>query len=324
MNIATLKSAVVRSLIFAFGIGFLALNAVAWMQAKSMTQFVPAGQSTPAPENLTPFQKAAAILSGVTVVRPENKKVPSDLGLKYTTIKIPVNSAEYLEGWFLPAKGRKVVLIFHGYTGSKGSLLLEAALIHSMGMNVMMVDFRGYGGSTGSRTQVGVGEAKDVARAVEFVRASLPGKPIVLYGVSMGAVAVLRSLAHEEVKPAGVILESPFDTLLNTVRNRFKAMGIPSFPSAELLVFWGGVQNGFNGFKHDARVYAKSVNCPVLLMHGSEDPRAVRSQVQAVFGALASSDKKIVEFKGARHELLSEFDPGLWKPSVFDFLTTVR
>ena len=47
------------------------------------------------------------------------------------------------------------------------------------------------------------------------------------------------------------VLECPFDTMLNAVRARFTAMGLPSFPGAGLMVFWGGWQHGYNAFAHN-------------------------------------------------------------------------
>jgi hypothetical protein len=85
----------------------------------------------------------------------------------------------------------------------------------------------------------------------------------------MGAAAILRAVHAHAIQPDGVILEAVFDTLLNTVRHRFRAMQVPAFPSAELLVFWGGRQWGFDGFEHNPSGYAASVHCPTLLMHGA-------------------------------------------------------
>ncbi|MBE9078296.1 hypothetical protein IQ241_13505 [Romeria aff. gracilis LEGE 07310] len=52
----------------------------------------------------------------------------------------------------------------------------------------------------------------------------------------MGAVAVMRAISLHDIQPDAAILESPFDRLLSTVCHRFEAMGIPSFPGAELIV----------------------------------------------------------------------------------------
>ena len=60
----------------------------------------------------------------------------------------------------------------------------------------------------------------------------------------MGAVACLRAVHALGVQPDAMILECPFDRLLTTVRHRFDAVRVPSWPLAELLVFWGGQQSG--------------------------------------------------------------------------------
>jgi uncharacterized protein len=70
---------------------------------------------------------------------------------------------------------------------------------------------------------LGVREASDVVLAVGYVQQKWSGRPILLYGASMGAVAVMRAIAQLGIKPTAVILESPFDRLLNTVRHRFEA-----------------------------------------------------------------------------------------------------
>jgi hypothetical protein len=59
--------------------------------------------------------------------------------------------------------------------------------------------------------------------------------------------------------------------LLNAVKSRLQAFGIPSFPLAESIVFWGGVQHGFNGFDHNPVTFASRVKCPTLLLHGATD-----------------------------------------------------
>jgi alpha-beta hydrolase superfamily lysophospholipase len=135
----------------------------------------------------------------------------------------------------------------------------------------------------------------------------------------MGGAAVLRAVADEDVRPAAVILESPFDRLLSTVKNRFSAMGLPSVPGAELLVFWGGVQHGYSGFAHNPVDYARRVTCPVLLLHGAADPRVTPRQARAVFDNLAGP-KQFVTFENGGHEATLASDAKQWKTRVGEFL----
>jgi uncharacterized protein len=302
---------------------FIALNGVAWMQAWAMTHYAPAGQRTTAIEALSPPEKAWIVLTGVSNPRPQNSLTPHDIGLDYETRSIEVDGGGTLEAWYVPhADPPGIVLMFPGYAASKDTLLTSAAAFNEMGYETLLVDFRGVGGSSGQDTTLGVREGTDVARSVEYARRTWPNHPLVLYGVSMGSAAILRAIATEGVQPDAIILESPFDRLLSTVGNRFHAMGLPAFPASELLVFWGSVQQGSNGFNHNPADYARSVRCPALLMRGENDPRVTASEAAAVMEQLGGQ-KRLVNFPNATHQLLSAADPALWKSQVAAFLAQV-
>jgi uncharacterized protein len=186
----------------------------------------------------------------------------------------------------------------------------------------MLVDFRGSGESSGSTTTVGVREADDVASVFRHARQVLPHPSIVLYGQSMGAAAILRAIDKDNIKPDAIIIEAVFDTLLNTACHRFASMGVPSFPSAELLVFWAGVQIGCNGFAHRPVDYAKSVACPALFLHGANDPRARIEDGRRVFAAIPGP-KEFKEFPSVGHESIESRFPAEWKATVQEFLRNV-
>jgi alpha-beta hydrolase superfamily lysophospholipase len=302
----------------------LVVNGIAYMQARAMTNFIDAEQRTPSPERLSLGDKVWAILAGVTVPRPSNQHTPSDIGLAYTTQPIIASDGVALETWFVPhPASHGIVIMFHAYASSKESLLAPAAALHDLGYDLLLVDFRGSGGSSGRETSLGVREGTDVARAVAYVQRTWPGRPIALYGVSMGAAAILRAIAVEGVKPTAIVLESPFDRLLTTVRNRFRATGLPAFPGAELVVFWGSVQQRFNGFAHNPVDYATSVTCPTLLLVGENDTRVTIDQATSIFNNL-HEQKEFVRFPAAGHELLINADSARWKQRVGRFLNQIE
>jgi len=181
------------------------------------------------------------------------------------------------------------------------------------------VDFYGSGGSGGSDTSIGFHEATDVASAYEYARHLPGGRSIVLHGESMGAAAILTAVARGNLTPAAIILEMPFDSLLSTVRHRFASMGLASFPSAELLVFWGGWQQGFNGFQYNPAVDARSVRAPALLMNGDRDPWVTREEAQTIFDGL-QGPKRLKVFRGLRHQSFLNARPAEWRGSVSSFL----
>jgi uncharacterized protein len=222
---------------------------------------------------LTHFRASEQL--GLGLARPFNTKTPSLVGLKYFDRHIPINKEEWLGTWFIPAKtsnSRGTILLFPGNGDTKGNQLLEPAKIfHSLNYDLLLVDFRGVGDSSGNTRTIGVKEAKDVVFAFNYARKLNPEKPIVLYGISMGSAAILRAIARDNIQPHAIILELPFTRLTSAVKSRLKAFNIPLFPTTELLVFWGGVQHGFNGFLHNPVTYANKVNCPTLLLHGKKD-----------------------------------------------------
>jgi uncharacterized protein len=307
----------------ALGVCVLLLNAIAFMQARSMTHYVASGARTDKPENLSVFEKGWILLTGVTVPRPQNTGTPTDLSLTYETHRISVHGDDHLEAWHVPSERAKwLVLMFPGYAESKSSLLPAASALHGLGWDSLLVDFRGAGGSSGSETTLGFREAEDVAHALRYSRQTWSARKVVLYGVSMGSAAVLRAVSREGAEADGLILESPFDNMLNTVRNRFGAMGFPAWPGAELVVFWGGVQIGGDGFAHNPSGYARSVSAPTLLMHGEHDPRVTPEQARSVYSSLAGP-KWIALFPGAGHEALVVQNRVQWQEKVEAFLDGV-
>jgi len=299
------------------------LNALAWRHAHAMTHFVrrdPAARisGTAGPEHLGLLQKAGVLFGGVTIYRPENRTTPADLGLAFETVTLPGESGA-LEGWYVPhADSRGLVLVFHGCTSCKGEMLPELKGFHDLGYSCFLIDFPGSGGSEGDATTIGYRESADVARAAEYARRKWPGR-LVLFGQSMGAAAVLRAMAVSGVKADAAVLECPFDTLLHTVEARFALMGVPAFPGAELLLFWGGVQNGFNGFAHNPVDYARSAAGPVLMLYGSADTRVTPAQAEAIYANLPG-EKEMHVFDGLAHESYAESRPEEWEEAVGRFL----
>lgn len=296
---------------------FLALNLVAFLHAGAMTRFESSGARTLPPENLSPLQKAATLITGVTIPRPDSGGTPAQLGLPFETRTFAGSRGRRLEAWYLPAAAapQPLVLLFHGYAAGKADLLPTAARLYRLGCSVLLVDFYGSGGSTGSGTTIGYREGEDAAAAFRYAREQWPGRPIVLYGLSMGGAAVLRAVAVEGASPAALVVESTFDTLLNTVRSRFRAMGLPPSPLAGLLVFWGGLRGGFNAFAHNPADYAALAHCPALVLHGADDQRVLPHEARRIYDALAGP-KRLSEYPGAGHQPLSGADENRWREDM--------
>jgi len=114
------------------------------------------------------------------------------------------------------AKG--TVILCHGYRRSKEQMARFVRLFD--GYNIFLFDFRGAGESGGFFSTLGYHESNDVKAAIGYLHQSLPAdefRPLILFGVSMGAAAVLKAAAE---MPAGIdalILDSAYAKLQNLV-----------------------------------------------------------------------------------------------------------
>lgn len=263
---------------------------------------------------------------GLGLLRPTSSKLPIDIGLEYVTQRIPINQSEWLETWLISARpytSKGTVLLFPGNASSKAKqLLAPAQVFHRLGYDTLLVDFRGVGGSSGNTTTLGAREAQDVALSINYAQRSQLKRPFILYGVSLGSAAILRAVAQEKIAPDAIILELPFARLLSAVKSRLRAMRIPTFPTAELLVFWGSIQHHFNGFAHNPVTYARQVNCPTLLMQGRLDKWTTVAEINQIFENLRGS-KQLVIFPKTGHNLLVTVDRPYWERSVNQFLEEI-
>ena len=315
---------IVRRTLWVVGIGGLVgfglLNVLAYNHAYAMTHFFDGGVRTDKPEQLSASEKLNVLLRGVRMVRPADAHVAAELDPACTNLVIAEEGGVSLAAWYADrGPSAPLVIVFHGYGSEKSQMLPEARALLGLGLSVLLVDFRGSGGSSGDYTTIGVREADDVAAAVSTAKACLPHAKLVLYGQSMGAAAILRAVHERQVAPDAVILEAAFDSLLATVRNRFAAMHVPAFPSAELLVFWGGWQYGFNGFAHNPAEYATSLKCPALFLHGRGDRRVSVAESRRIFDA-APEPKAYKEFEDVGHQSCFQRCPEAWTSELADFL----
>jgi alpha-beta hydrolase superfamily lysophospholipase len=271
---------------------------------------------------LSRLQKATVLFEGINVPRPVGLQTPLDFGIPYVRVRIPTPSGIDLGAWHCPGDraDSPIVLLFHGYAMDKSSLLPEAAAFHSMGLACLLVDFRGSGESSGSHTTLGVHEGEDVAAAFRHARGCFPGARLVLFGQSMGSAAILRAIRKDPgVKPAAIVLESVFDSMLRTAMNRFSIMRMPAFPQAHLLVFWGGRQFGFNAFRHNPADYARAVTCPSLFLQGGGDVKARPEDARRVYDAVSSVHKEFCQFAGIGHESYVARMPEDWRQTASAF-----
>jgi uncharacterized protein len=159
-----------------------------------------------------------------------------------------------LHGWFFAVAGRLprvTVMVFNGNAGNRADRVPLAAALHRHGLQVLLVDYRGYGGNPGTPSQKGLAADSRAARAYLASRSDVDVSRLVYFGESLGtAVAVDLAVEHP---PAALVLRSPFTSMSDVgqyhypflpvrllLRDRFAAIGQIQRIQAPLLVMAGG------------------------------------------------------------------------------------
>jgi hypothetical protein len=254
---------------------------------------------------------------GVEIPKPRNKITP-DSTYKVVTL----GSKPQLHAWMIPTHlaPKGVLILFHGYSSSKSSLLERAKMLRKLGYHTFLVDARGHGDSEGFQTSIGYHEAEDVYTAYKYIKLNYQDLPISFLGTSMGAVSILKAVHDYDLQAEKLVLECPFRSLSDAVYSRFENLKVPTFILPELLLFWGGMQNKMDCKAHNSLDYAKKVKLPTLIIYGKKDPKVRRHEVDDVFNALASTEKKLVILENSGHDHLMADDVVGWTKAVWAFL----
>ena len=266
------------------------------------------------------FTRTWKIFSGPKFYKQNIKERPS---FDFQSVRLRTEDDNTIDAWYGETDSSKGCVIFlHGITVNKAVLLDEATDILQMGYNVLLIDFRGHGNSTGLNTTLGYKETKEVEAAFNFAR-SVKAPNIILYGSSMGAVVAMKAVSDGLVQPNGIIADMPFDALQDHLEAKARIVGFPPQPFAFLVTTWISVLRGYNGFAHKASNYAEEITCPVLLQWGAQDVYVQKKETEHIYNALPSDRKKLVVYEDADHESFFRKDPVKWRSEVEGFLSSL-
>lgn len=228
---------------------------------------------------------------------------PAEVGLTdYQSVSFLTSDGLTLRGWYMPAHNASVVIFVHGHGGNRGALLAEAAYIVAYGYGALLYDTRNSGESEGTLTTFGLLEVNDVSAAVDFALAQPGVERVALLGHSMGAGTVLMAGARLPGVSA-VVAESAFSSLEDNVANGVRHLtGLPAFPFAPLVVFFGQREAGMD--IRQARpidAIADLSPRPVLLVHGALDKAVPVTNAYALYAA-AQEPKELYLLDDAGHD----------------------
>ena len=190
--------------------------------------------------------------------------------------------------WYFPPsleKNGATIIYVHGFQAERSWLLSQARFMIDEGYSALLLDFRSSGESDGDSTYFGEKEWHDVEGAVNYLstRPEVKMDKLGIMGRSMGGGVVIRAQAELQVYKF-VTAQSTFISVPDLVTEVVPlSTGLPTFPFAPLIVFFGKQQAGIDvSAVNSVNELQRFNNIPVLIMHGTEDDWIPCTQGQAL------------------------------------------
>ena len=209
---------------------------------------------------------------------------PGNIGLAYQDVELTTDDQVRLHGWYVPAsKPRGVVLFFHGNAGNISHRLDSIRIFHDLDMDVLIIDYRGYGQSGGKITERGTYEDAEAAWRYLVEMRNIRAERIVIFGRSLGG-SVAAWLASQH-RPAALILESAFRSV--------PAMGKRFYPWLPVRLL--------SRYQYDTERYVRNVSSPVLVAHSRDDEIIPYAEGEKIYAA-ASGSREFFEMRGGHND----------------------
>lgn len=168
------------------------------------------------------FIVLASLIFAFSVIAVEPVKTyatkPSDFGMAYEEVKIPVSDGAKLNAWMFKATktSYKIMILSDDGKGNMADLMEHVSLFLSLGYHVMTYDYRGFGTSSDFEMKndfyMYAQFEKDLSTVVDYVKKNHSGIPkIHLFGVGMGAGLSISVAASKDL--GTVVADSPYVTL---------------------------------------------------------------------------------------------------------------
>jgi fermentation-respiration switch protein FrsA (DUF1100 family) len=200
---------------------------------------------------------------------------------------LPTRDGERINALFFPNRGNSVILYFHGNAGDLGGWQFVAQDFLSTGCNFLIIDYRGYGKSSGKISENGLYLDADAAYDYLIQKGFAP-EDILIYGRSIGSGVAVDLASRKTCK--GLILEAPYSSMGKLATEKFPFF----FPSLYLQ------------YKFDNLGKINRIKSPVIFLHGLQDNLIPPSHSRRLFETF-NGKKKLIEVPGGSHNDLASF-----------------
>ena len=212
------------------------------------------------------------------------------------SLKIPTSDNKSLHAYLLRPPNVAVrkyvtVLMFHGNAGNVGHRLpIGKVLSESLGCNVFMLEYRGYGLSTGTPDEAGL--AIDAQTALDYIRkrTEFRDTKLLIYGQSLGGAVAIRLVSENQDQGdiAGIVLENTFTSIRKLIPTAFP---LAKYLSRLCHQLWPS----------DETLPKITKDIPILFLSGLKDEIVPASMMKALYDLCRVERKVWKTFPNGHH-----------------------
>jgi len=197
---------------------------------------------------------------------------------------------------------KKWAVLIHGYDDSGLWFGREALAFYQAGFNLLLPDARGHGKSQGTYVGMGWHDRLDIKKWIYWLVRQYPDSEIVLYGVSMGAAAVMMAAGGNLPPNVKAAVEdcgytSAWSVLSYQMKSQFH---LPAFPLLYCADFVTRIRAGYGLKEADALKCVAGTRLPMFFIHGTEDRFVPFKMMKELYDA-CKSEKECLAVEGAAH-----------------------
>lgn len=224
--------------------------------------------------------------------------------------------------WYPCENAKRIVICCHGYHGTGcGDFCAALPLIRS-DSSILLIDERCASQSEGQYITFGAKEKTDILRWRQYIDEINTEKlPVYLYGISMGASAVLLNELYETPSLNGIIADCGYSSMKEVIgevmRSRFHS---PAYPGIWLLDLYCRLIAGFSMDEADMKEALKQAKIPVLFLHGRKD-RLVIPVNTVRNNEACSCEHEVIWFEDAGHAASSLSEPERYQKALYTFFS---
>jgi alpha-beta hydrolase superfamily lysophospholipase len=223
-----------------------------------------------------------------------------------------------------PATTPPTVVVLHGIRDRMNSMLGVGQWLSRQGYQVVLMDMRGHGRSSGRYLTYGVREGEDLVQALRELRdRGIVRGRVAIFGPSYGGAVAIQAAAGDAAVST-VITVCTFTRLRDVVPgyvNHYLPLVGRLIPSTTVdnAVTRAGELAGFDADDADSVAAMAGLRVPVLLVHGGNDRKIPLSHARRLLAA-APDGSELLIIDGANHDNILADESGQLRTKVQGWL----